>query len=230
MKKLKGLLENKVFKIFYNIIKIFIVGLLILYLSFIIIQNLTHNSSIMGYKVFTVATGSMIPVYNVNDVIIVKDIKADKVKVGDDLAYIGRDPSNEGLIITHRLVSIEVLDDGNTYYQMKGVNNEVGDPLIVGDQIIGKVQRKIYSIGFINHVIKNMYGFFFLVFCPLVLVIFLEIADTIIDMKVEKNELVLHSDKENSSENISVDDTIKEETKKVGEVVETVGESDEEVI
>ena len=41
---------------------------------------------------------------------------------------------------------------------------------------------------------KNKYGFFFLVFCPLVLVIFLEIADTIVQAKVDRNELRLIKD------------------------------------
>ena len=35
---------------------------------------------------------------------------------------------------------------------------------------------------------KNQYGFFFLIFLPLVIVIFLEIADTVTEMKQDKIE------------------------------------------
>ena len=188
---MKKILENKTFKIIYGIIKTFVIVLLSIYLLFVMIQRYTNNASILGYRVFTVATGSMEPVYNVNDVILVKDVVPSTLKVGDDIAYLGNRDAVKGLIVTHRIIKIEKLDDGKVHYTLKGVNNKYEDPSITEDQILGKVVGKTYVVSFINHVVKNIYGFFFLVFCPLVLVIFLEIADTVIDMKLEKNELRL---------------------------------------
>ncbi len=188
---MKKILENKTFKIIYGIIKTFVIVLLSIYLLFVMIQRFTNNASILGYRVFTVATGSMEPVYNVNDVILVKDVVPSTLKVGDDIAYLGNRDAVKGLIVTHRIIKIEKLDDGKVHYTLKGVNNKYEDPSITEDQILGKVVGKTYVFSFINHVVKNIYGFFFLVFCPLVLVIFLEIADTVIDMKLEKNELRL---------------------------------------
>ena len=188
---MKKILENKTFKIIYGIIKTFVIVLLSIYLLFVMIQRFTNNASILGYRVFTVATGSMEPVYNVNDVILVKDVVPSTLKVGDDIAYLGNRDAVKGLIVTHRIIKIEKLDDGKVHYTLKGVNNKYEDPSITEDQILGKVVGKTYVVSFINHVVKNIYVFFFLVFCPLVLVIFLEIADTVIDMKLEKNELRL---------------------------------------
>lgn len=188
---MQKLLENKAFKIIYGIIRTFIVSFLVIYLLFVIIQRVTNNSSIFGYRMFTVATGSMEPVYNVNDVILVKDTDPSTLKVGDDIAYLGNRDAVKGLVVTHRIIRIETLDDNKVHYTLKGVNNKYEDPSITEDQILGKVVGKTYVVSFINHVVKNIYGFFFLVFCPLVLVIFLEIADTVIDMKLEKNELRL---------------------------------------
>ena len=188
---MKKILENKTFKIIYGIIKTFVIVLLSIYLLFVMIQRFTNNASILGYRVFTVATGSMEPVYNVNDVILVKDVVPSTLKVGDDIAYLGNRDAVKGLIVTHRIIKIEKLEDGKVHYTLKGVNNKYEDPSITEDQILGKVVGKTYVVSFINHVVKNIYGFFFLVFCPLVLVIFLEIADTVIDMKLEKNELRL---------------------------------------
>ena len=181
---MQKLLENKVFKIIYGIIKFFIVSFLIIYLLFVIVQRVTNNSSILGYRMFTIATGSMEPVYNVNDVILVKDIEPNTLKVGDDIAYLGNRDAVKGLVVTHRIIRIETFDDNKVHYTLKGVNNKYEDPSITEDQILGKVLGKVYVVNFINHVVKNIYGFFFLVFCPLVLVIFLEIADTIIEAKV----------------------------------------------
>ena len=188
---MKKLLENKTFQLIYTIIKIFVVSLLSIYLLFVIIQRFTNNSSILGYRVFTVATGSMEPVYNINDVILVKDTDPSTLKKGDDIAYLGNRDAVKGLVVTHRIIRIETFDDGKVHYTLKGVNNKYEDPSITADQILGKVVGKLPVVNFINHVVKNIYGFFFLVFCPLVLVIFLEIADTIIDMKLEKNEIRL---------------------------------------
>ena len=208
---MQKLLENKAFKIIYGIIKTFIVSFLVIYLLFVIIQRVTNNSSIFGYRMFTVATGSMEPVYNVNDVILVKDIEPNTLKVGDDIAYLGNRDAVKGLVVTHRIIRIETFDDNKVHYTLKGVNNKYEDPSITEDQILGKVLGKVYVVNFINHVVKNIYGFFFLVFCPLVLVIFLEIADTIIEAKVEKNELRLIEKEDKKKKTKGVEEISEEE-------------------
>ena len=208
---MQKLLENTAFKIIYGIIKTFIVSFLVIYLLFVIIQRVTNNSSIFGYRMFTVATGSMEPVYNVNDVILVKDTDPSTLKVGDDIAYLGNRDAVKGLVVTHRIIRIETLDDNKVHYTLKGVNNKYEDPSITEDQILGKVLGKVYVVNFINHVVKNIYGFFFLVFCPLVLVIFLEIADTIIEAKVEKNELRLIEKEDKKKKTKGVEEISEEE-------------------
>ena len=45
---------------------------------------------------------------------------------------------------------------------------------------------KLILITLISNVIHNQFGFFFLIFIPIVLFIFLEVADTIMDMREEK--------------------------------------------
>lgn len=213
---MKKILDNKIFKIVYGIIRFLFVGLMVLYLGFVIYQRISNNASIFGYRIFTVATGSMEPVYMVNDVILVKEVDAKELKIGDDVAY---NDTKNGIIITHRIVRIEINEEGDTRYYLKGVNNEYEDPSIGREQILGKVQGKVFLVNFINHVVKNIYGFFFLVFCPLVLVIFLEIADTIIDNKLDNNEIRL------------IDDEDEEEDDEVLEVeVKDKGDDDEEVI
>lgn len=229
---MKKLLENKTFQIIYTIIKIFVVAMLSIYLLFVIVQRFTNNSSILGYRVFTIATGSMEPVYNINDVILVKDTDPSTLKKGDDIAYLGNRDAVKGLIVTHRIIRIETFNDGKVHYTLKGVNNKYEDPSITEDQILGKVVGKLPVVNFINHVVKNIYGFFFLVFCPLVLVIFLEIADTIIDMKLEKNEIRLiekedkKSKKKNKKENISNNEELDEDV----DTDTSVLDSDVEVI
>lgn len=213
---LRKIMDNKIFKIVYGIIRTVVILCLLLYLGFVLVQRFTNNSDIMGYRVFTIATGSMEPVYKVNDVILVKTVDDSTFKVGDDVAYIGNRDSVKGMLVTHRIIRIEEINK-ETRYILKGVNNEYEDPSITADQILGKVMGKVYVVNFINHVVKNSFGFFFLIFCPLVLVIFLEIADAILDIKVEKEKLISSEKKDFSKYEARIENVIDAQDEVAGE-------------
>lgn len=200
---MKKIFDNKVFKLLFGFIKAFFIIVIVLYLIFILIQRFTGNRSVFGYRLFTVATGSMAGVYEINDVIAVKNFDTNKLKVGDDVAYQGSRGGLEGLLITHRIIKIEVTEENGKIFTTKGVNSSTADPSITADQILGKVVGVVPIITLLNHVVKNQLGFFILVFCPLVLIIVLEILQTITDIKVEKNELkkIEKDDVINASEN-----------------------------
>lgn len=198
---MRKIIENKKFKFIMNILEGALFSIIGLYLLFVIIQRLGNNISVFGYRVFTVASNSMKPVYVINDVVVVKDVDVDELKVGDDIAYNGSRGGLEGKLVSHRIIKIE-RGEQQTIFYTQGVNNDYPDPAIKDSQIVGKVSGKLPVITQLNHIIKNQFGFFFLIFCPLVLVISLEIAETIIRIKVEKNELI-----DKSEEN---DDTIEE--------------------
>lgn len=185
---LRKILDNKYFQIPYKIIKTIIFLVLICYLAFIIIQRVSGNQSVFGYRLFSVATGSMVPDYNIDDVLAIKDVNPDELQVGDDITYLGNKQDVNGRIVTHRIISIEE-KNGKKEYITKGINNSVEDPTIEANQIYGKVIGKVPIITEINHIVKNQYGFFFLIFLPLVIVVFLEIADTITEMKRDKKDV-----------------------------------------
>ena len=185
---LRKVLDSKYFQIPFKIIKTIIILLLVLYLAFILLQRISGNKSIFGYRIFTVATGSMVSDYNVNDVVAIKEVNTDELKVGDDITYLGNKLDVNGRIVTHRIIDIETVD-GHKEYVTKGINSSVEDPTIEENQIYGKVVGKIPVITTINHIIKNQYGFFFLIFLPIVIVVFLEIADTVTEIKREKKDV-----------------------------------------
>lgn len=183
-----SIFNNKIFKIVYGTLKTIFFTILILYVVFICVQRLSGNNSVFGFRLFTVATGSMKGVYNVNDVIAVKDFDNKKLKVGDDIAFIGNRGGLENKLVTHRIIKIEEESNGRIF-TIKGVKNSVEDPSITESQILGKVVGVVPVVTQINHVVKSQLGFFCLIFCPLVLVIVLEILQTITDIKLENNEL-----------------------------------------
>lgn len=185
---MKKILENKLFRFLANTCKFIIVIIMIMYISFIAIQRLSGNKSIFGYRLFTVVTGSMQGVYDINDVIAVKDFNPNNLKIGDDVAYIGNRAGLENKIVTHRIINIEDTDKGKRFFT-KGINSDNADPSISEDQILGRVIGVVPVITQINHILKTQLGFFTIIFCPLVLIIVLEVLQTITDYQLEKNEI-----------------------------------------
>ena len=139
----------------------------------VILQRATNNTvTIGGYRLFSVATGSMVQVYNVGDVLISKEIKPEDIKVGDDITYVGEKNSFKGKIVTHRVISIEKKEDGNYKIITKGVANDEQDPEIDQTQIYGKIIYKIKILSFLDRMLKNMYIFYFVIFIPTALIIY----------------------------------------------------------
>ena len=217
---MKKLFDNIVFRIITGLIRTLFITVILIYLAFILVQRFTGNGSVFGYRFFTVATGSMAGVYDINDVIAVKDCDPNTLKVGDDIAYRGEKGGLEGLLITHRIINIEESEKGKIY-TTRGVNAPAEDPKITSNQILGIVVGEVPFISQLNHIIKSQLGFFLVVFCPLVLIIVLEVLQTITDIEIEKKELQLIEHGELSNNKIDVE---KNEEKKDKELV------DEEII
>lgn len=193
---LRKILDSKYFQIPYKIVKTIIIIVMVTYVAFVVAQRVSGNKSIFGYRIFTVATGSMIPDYDINDVLAIKEVNSNELKIGDDITYLGKKLDVNGRIVTHRIIDIKI-ENGVKKFITKGVNSADEDPAITDDQIYGKVLGKIPVVTEINHIIKNQYGFFFLIFLPLVTVVFLEIADTVTEIKTEKKKV---EDNENVEE------------------------------
>ena len=99
-----------------------------------------NNISILGFRQYVVATGSMEPEYNIGDLIVIRETTKEEIKIGDVINYI----SETGIdTITHRVVDI-IQEDGQTYYKTKGDNNNSVDPELVNySQVKGILVFKI---------------------------------------------------------------------------------------
>ena len=103
-----------------------------------------NNISILGFRQYVVATGSMEPEYNIGDVIIIREKPEEKIKIGDIINY----TSENGIdTITHRVVDI-IEKDGQNYYKTKGDNNNSEDSELVDySQVKGTLVFKISKLG-----------------------------------------------------------------------------------
>lgn len=159
--------KKRLLHIIWSILSKIITVLIIFICIIIVIQKVSNNKeSFLGYRIFKVQTGSMIPKYKVGDVILVREKDIDKIKVGDDVTYLGEASSVKGMLITHRVIDIEEID-GQKAFHTKGIANNLEDPVVYGNQINGVVQTKLYILSLICMLLNNKYIFYFCGILPL---------------------------------------------------------------
>ncbi|MGN1327056.1 MAG: signal peptidase I [Clostridia bacterium] len=185
---LKKLMENKALKIIGNILYYLLVVIIVLILVVVLVQRITNNNvSIAGIRIFNIVTESMVPKYQVGDILVSKSIDPSQIKVGDDLVYLGAVDSFQGKIVTHQVVDIEE-ENGQYKFHTKGIANEEEDPVVSESQVYGIIIYKTHILSFISKIINNLYGFYFLIFVPLAILIIVKIIKIYREYKESKEE------------------------------------------
>lgn len=180
IKKIKKIKENKALKIIGNILYSILFLIVVLMLIIVIIQRTSNNSiSIGGYRIFAVATGSMVPKYEVGDVLISKEIEPSEIKVGDTVVYKGEVGGFKDKFVTHQIQSINKQEDGTYKFTTKGISNIEADPEISETQVYGKIIYKVKTLSLISKLISNVYVFYFFVFVPIAIIIYKHIRNLI---------------------------------------------------
>ena len=184
---LRKIKENKILKVIGNILYFLLFVLVILLLLVVIMQRASDNSiAVAGVRMFTVATGSMEPVYEVGDVLISKDLNPSKLKVGDNISYLGTQSNFKGKVITHQIVKIEKDEDGKLLFHTKGIANLVEDPIVKESQVYGKVIYKTILLSYIYKFVSTSTGFGLIIVIPLILIVGYEILATLLEKKEEE--------------------------------------------
>ncbi len=175
--------ENKIdiLNIIITIIKIICIIVLILLILVLALQRFSNNKiAIGGYRIFNVATGSMVPTYEVGDVIVVKEVDTNSLVKGEVVSYLGEKGTFSGRVVTHRIINIEDGENGKIFTTKGDANNEE-DPPITSDQIYGKVIYKCVLISLFTKLMNNMTAFYIIFFIPFAILIFLQLKDSFID-------------------------------------------------
>ncbi len=179
------MLNNKFIKTSFMLIKIITTLFVILVVSVIFVQRISNNKAKLGgYSIFTVVSESMSPVYEIGDMIIAKTVKEDEIKVHDDIVYHGERGTFKDRVVTHRVIQIETKD--GVIFHTRGIANSENDPSIKYNQIYGKVLFKSKILSFLSKLMNNAYGFYFVIFIPFTIMVFLEILDFVKERKERK--------------------------------------------
>ena len=113
------------------------------------------GSRLVGLQVFHVVSPSMEPHYSKGDLIYVKSVDPDSVKVGDPITYV----LNEDLAVaTHRVVAI---DSENRQFTTKGDANKTEDAVPVHfNNLIGVPVFAIPLLGYVSSFIQQPPGMY----------------------------------------------------------------------
>ena len=110
---------------------------------------------LVGLQVYHVISPSMEPTYSVGDLIYVKEVDPDSVKVGDPITFV----LNEDLVVaTHRVVSI---DSENRQFTTQGDANSTEDAAPVHfNNLIGVPVFSVPLLGYVSAYIQNPPGMY----------------------------------------------------------------------
>ena len=220
------LLENKIFRICSSIIEWIVIVVLIFLIILVGVQKFSNKGNFFGYRIYTIISGSMIPTYNVGDTVLIKEMTADNIQIGDAVTYLGDGGDLNGKIITHQVVEIEFDQNGKYLFHTKGIANNIEDPVVSQDQVLGKVVHKFFFLTLLGKLTTSMLLLFIFIVIPLAIIISIEIiklvykSDADIDKEVKEeleelkeekknqdNDVIIVEEKEESKD--SIDDEIK---------------------
>ena len=113
------------------------------------------GSRLVGLQVFNVISGSMEPTYSVGDLLYVKSVDPDSVKVGDPITFV----LNEDLVVaTHRVVAV---DSENRQFTTKGDANANEDASPVHfNNLVGIPVFSIPLLGYVSAYIQSPPGMY----------------------------------------------------------------------
>jgi len=140
------------------------------------------GSRLVGLRVFNVISGSMEPTYSVGDLIYVKEVDPDSVKVGDPITFV----LNEDLAVaTHRVVAV---DGENRQFTTKGDANENQDAAPVHfNNLIGVPVFAIPLLGYVSAYIQSPPGMYVAIGFGVILLVVVFLPD-LLGKKAKKEE------------------------------------------
>lgn len=201
---MKKIFNNKIFDFIITgievIISLFLIGLIIV----TGVQRFSDQGSFFGYRIYTVASESMIPIYTIGDTLLIKDTDSKDIKIGDALTYIGEANELKGKIVTHQVVDIETDPETGKYlFHTKGIANNIEDPIVNEEQVFGKVIYKFLTLSWIGKITLNMTTLLIFITIPVAILIAIELCKIVKDKYYEDDDTIQIV--ENTSEEIEED-------------------------
>ena len=153
----------------------------------ILINSWVHPNEIpsfFGWKPFIVLSGSMESEIYSGDIVVVKEVDKENLKVNDVIAF-----KNDDIVVTHRIVEI-VNENGTTKYITKGDNNNTQDKdYVLPENVEGLYQFKVSNLGNLAMFIQTPTGMLVCLSIPILLLILVQVSENAKNKKYIKEEV-----------------------------------------
>ena len=148
-----------------------------------------QDRSIFGYKGFIVLSDSMAATdFKAGDLVISKEIAPSEIKEGDIITFISSDPDSYGEVFTHKVRTVEN-KNGNLSFITYGTTTNVNDATPVSEfNVLGKYQFALPKVGTFFNFMKTTPGYICCIFVPFMILIVMQVIDTISLFKQYKQE------------------------------------------
>ncbi len=154
------------------------------------LQRFSNNEfAFLNIRMFSVLTGSMIPKYEVGDILISIEKDPNDIEIGDDISYLGTEGEFKDKVVTHAVIDIETDEDGNLLFRTKGIANEVEDPIVSEEQIYGVVVHNAAFLSFIYNIISTPLGMYLLIIVPVLFIIGYEIISRMLEKEAKRRNI-----------------------------------------
>jgi signal peptidase len=122
---------------------------------------------VLGYHVFTVLSGSMVPTLGVGDIVVEKPVAPRDVRIGDVITF--RSPHDELRLLTHRVVRVRA-SGGTVSFETRGDANTGAERWAIEDDgTLGRVSYRIPKLGYITNRLGGRFGRLGLIVFPVLL-------------------------------------------------------------
>ena len=199
--------ENKAISKIFDILEWVVTAGLLLLIVLVGIQKFSEAGNFFGYRIYIVASGSMIPTYNIGDTLLVKEVPMEEFEIGDAVTYKGETAGVDGIVITHQVQKIEKDDKGQYLFHTKGIANNIEDPVVYEKQVLGKVTHKFLILSILGRVITNRMLLLLCIMLPMAFLVAIEII-----------KLVYRKDDDEFDELLDVENDKEEKNKKTNKV------------
>lgn len=194
MEEDKTIKLKKIWRTSYKIISYTIIVILMLIASFFIFYVISgklaeREGKNPPFSLYTIISPSMTPNIKVYDVVFVKNVDTNTLKVNDVITFYSTNAFFGGTPITHRIVEILNVPEAGIMYRVKGDANEVADEeKVLPSNVIGKVMFKIPSLGKLQFFLASKTGWLVAILIPAIIIFAYDIYKLIVLISV-KNKL-----------------------------------------
>ncbi len=141
------------------------------------------DRSLFGYKAYIILSDSMNSVngdtskgyFDAGDLVLVKEVNPNELKVGDIISYRSTNTENYGKTVTHMIKEKTTDANGDAGFVTYGTSTGTADANIVTyPYVLGKYEKRIQGIGKLFQFLKTTPGYIVCIFLPFLLLIIMQ--------------------------------------------------------